>query len=1060
MQHATTYFLRCANVLRNVIQPESVGGLAAGGALMLAAQSWLSLYGRGFSSSLVCVLAACAGACLAIFVSRACSTSLCPVWIRWLSLTAWTGLLPFWVSLADLGPAWLSTEVLESVPLQMLALLPGAVALVGLPVFLITLTVRGRASRAAAPVLWSLWMGAAVCAFGLLPFFDSQILFWSFAALSLAASAWCAWGTDEGGTIPLSVFSRASLRDRTGRRSTRLGTVCAVWLFPVLSGFLLSVVSMVVREWCPVSVPVLLGQACLGGLGVLAARQLSGGHRIGRAVRRIPTTCWLLLPILAAQVMTIFEPAVTRFLLTVSTQWSSPDRLLAARVAVVSLFPFVLGVSAGVWSRHASRSLNSHNSSRWAAAICLAGLSWGAAQCLLSAGYKVDSLLLAAGVAVLIGGGLSFTPDRGHPGVTGTWGYRISRLTVTGLMACLILGTASLPHNTGQLPARVLFSPLAAGQFNAGLDWRLVPHVDDGRLIDQIPTGNGMLTTYNYHGLETVLRHDGIVVGYLSHDYRMMPQFPSDALMVVLPSILHGDVRDIAVCHWNCGVTVSNALEFPVERIDCFGAPEASVSVTYGRQLDNPWAGLNPITDTRVRLSSVPPGVALRSRGRAYDVIISDPPRSMLADAAEEMTTEFYRRAAERLHPGGLFCQRFLHYDHGPQAWADVAATLRSVYPHVVAIEMIPGETFFVASQSPDIRMVPQIAERLQKPQVRRVLARFGWDWGHVVRLPTVTAAKCDELLVQVPGEVQSVISPRLCQTHASDALRWSNKWSEKTSAFVSFRGILATLSGEEANSGEMQRRMEEVVAQQRTMFQQVDLPWMYRSKLKEFLSLKPRTEIVQAKGEKPRQELHPVDKRRVEYLEALSEAHKLRPLSAAAVDRLAAFESPYDPLISYFLHYEAAELYARLPEPDPHLEFQHRLKTIYFSDLRDKSVRNVVAALNLLLEHEDLVESPQDRFDYIQGLMQFLMNRWQLRKGYTARSTDEALFDIRDSLDAAERGLDTLDRLVDQTNYGAKNWAARREYLQLYLVTPLRSDRSRLLPHYEQSVRRRHAQE
>jgi spermidine synthase len=1037
-----------------------LGGLAAGGALALAAQSWLALYGRGLSSSLVCLLSVCVGVCLAIPVSRVCSPSVYPTWARWLSLTAWMGLLPFWLSLADLGPACFSTDMLESVPLQMLAMMPAAIALAGLPVFLITLTVWNRSSGTAAPILWSLWTGGALCTFALMPFFDSQILFWSLVALSLGAAGWYAWGSDDGRTNPLSDFRFAAANTRHRRRSTGPGTASGIWLFPLLSGFLLAVVSMVVRQWCPVSVPVLLGQACLGTLGILTARQLSGGHRIGRMMRRIPVTCWLLVPILVAQTMILFEPSVTRFMLTLSTQWSSPFTLLTARIAVVSLFPFVLGVSAGIWSRHAGRSLNSNNSSRWIGVVCLVGLSWGTGACLLSAGFRVGSLVVAASVTALIGGGLSFTPDRGRSRATGTWGYRISRLTVTALMACLVLGAANLPPGTGQLPARVLFSPVAAGQFRAGLDWRLVPHVDDARLMDEIPTEHGLLTTYNYHGLETALRCDGIPAGYLSHDYRLMPQFPSDALMVVLPSVVHGEVRNIAVCHWNCGVTVSSALEFPVERIDCFDAAGPTVKATYGRHLDNPWAGLNPLTDTRVRLRSVSPGMAMRSRGHAYDLIISDPPRSMLAAAAEEMTTEFYRNAAERLRPGGLFCQRFLHYDHGPRAWSDVLATLRSVYPHVLAIEMIPGETLFVASASRDISVVPELADRLQKPQVRRVLARFGWDWGHVLRLPTVQSSKCDELLGTLPGEVQSVISPDLCQTHAPDALRWSNKWNEKTSAFASFRSRLADLAGEDANSGQTQRRMEEVVAQQNTMSEQVDLPWVYRSKLKEFLSLKPRSEIVQVKGEKPRQELHPVDKRRVEYLEALSEAHNSRPLSAETIDRMAAFDTPFDPLISYFLHYEAAELYARLPEADPQAEFQHRLKTIYFGDVRDKSVRNVVAALELLLEHEDLVGSPQARFDHIHGLVQFLLNRWQLRKGYSPRNTDEALVDIQDSLSVAERAVATMDRLVDRTDFGRENWTARREYLELCLMTPLRSYRSRLLPRYERAVHKRQPQE
>ena len=121
-----------------------------------------------------------------------------------------------------------------------------------------------------------------------------------------------------------------------------------------------------------------------------------------------------------------------------------------------------------------------------------------------------------------------------------------------------------------------------------------------------------------------------------------------------------------------------------------------------------------------------------------------------------------------------------------------------------------------------------------------------------------------------------------------------------------------------------------------------------------------------------------------------------------------------------------------------------------------EKGIRRIGAEQEMFLVNEDLFPAPQERFDHLHGLIQFLLNRWQLRKGYTPRNTDEALVDIQDSLSAAERGLESLERLVPQTSFGAANWADRREYLDLCLMTPLRSYRSRMLPHHEQSVRKR----
>jgi hypothetical protein len=225
------------------------------------------------------------------------------------------------------------------------------------------------------------------------------------------------------------------------------------------------------------------------------------------------------------------------------------------------------------------------------------------------------------------------------------------------------------------------------------------------------------------------------------------------------------------------------------------------------------------------------------------------------------------------------------------------------------------------------------------------------------------------------------------------------------------------------------------------------DRPWAYRANLKKELQTKARTKLVQVKGERPRQELHPVDQHRYEYLKALAGAYKSSPPSADQIHLLTEFVAPYDPLLTYFIHYEAAELYSRNPEIDPRAEFLHRLHTVYFGDARDRSIRNVTACLELLTENPTLAETDAERFDRLNGLLQILYQRWQTRRGLAPDSVSVALNDITESISVAEEALAVMDTLSGENIPGAEHWTARKQFIDSELIRPLRSYRGQMLP-------------
>jgi hypothetical protein len=1035
------FLRRSARRWSRVLTPHSLCCLFAGVGLTLATNSWIALYGLGLSVAIASVIAFTAGVSLTFWALKSQKLPKVPQWACWLAMTSWLGLLPLLVNLGNLGPHWFTTTQLESVTLQVLSLLPAALGLIGIPSVLMSYTVFQQSTTQATRSLWILFAGAVFSISILLPYIPTEYLLWGTTILLLGCTGWSLQSA--------SLVSVHSIIQSSNSNFSRSETF-QFWLTPSLIAGLWTCLSLITRPWALLNTTIFMGPPLILISSALLAFSLSGTRRVGGMLRRYPPTVWLLVTCLSATAVVLLESTLTNWLLQLSSNWSNAFLQQSARLLILGAFPAFAGLTMGMWFRRYHSIFTSNRTGSVISAFWCTAFVWFTFRLLLHTGIPATRLMVGTGILAAISAVLTLRTNW-----RSDWqpGRRLKLIFTSGTLAAVLVTSFLLPSQTGTLPAKILFHSSAWIQHRSGAPWETLPFLDDGRLTHTIQTDQELFTVFNYRGLETSIRRNGLPQGYLSLDYRVMPQFPTDVLMTVLPTAIHGDVSNVAICRWGCGVTVSSTLDFPVQHIDCFDADPALVQATYGAQTENPWAGLNPVTDSRVTLQKVSPELALRAKGVMYDVIISSPMRSATVEGTTEMTVNFYRSAAARLAPNGLFCQRFQHYDHGPAAWSDVLSTLQTVFPQVVAIEMLPGETLFLAGTTDKLQYNTELADRLQKPQIRRVLARFGWDWGHVLQLPTVTADKTADLLVAVSGKTQTALAPQLLFTHSQDSLRWANKWDEKTDALSPYRSRLMSLAGEDGQTADIKRRIEEVSAQQKYMADLVDLPWAYRSKLKEFLSTKPRSELRQVKGEKPRQEMHPIDKRRVEYLEALSDAHQTKPGSAELIGELNQFSEPYDPLISYFLHHEAAELYARNPGLAPQAEYYHRLKTIYFGDVRDKSVRNVIGALDLILEEKSLIPDDQQRFDQLHGLVQFLMNRWQLRKGYSPRNVDEGLIDVRESLQVAEKALDELESLAAVTAYGAEDWEKRQEYLELHLVKPLRAYRGHLIPHHKQKT-------
>lgn len=177
------------------------------------------------------------------------------------------------------------------------------------------------------------------------------------------------------------------------------------------------------------------------------------------------------------------------------------------------------------------------------------------------------------------------------------------------------------------------------------------------------------------------------------------------------------------------------------------------------------------VTDGRKLLAADP---------ATYDVIISEPSHLWVSGVSGLFTTEFYRLAASRLAPGGIFATWVPDYEMGPDEIRIVATTLLDVFSHVVAMENGPSDIIFLGSQEPFRptieRMEHALAAEVIQQDIRRALEGF-----------PLSAANLHDLLARLAGTTEAMAA-----SVDADVPRNTDDWP-----VLEFRTALAALSKE-----------------------------------------------------------------------------------------------------------------------------------------------------------------------------------------------------------------------------------------------------------------------
>ena len=156
--------------------------------------------------------------------------------------------------------------------------------------------------------------------------------------------------------------------------------------------------------------------------------------------------------------------------------------------------------------------------------------------------------------------------------------------------------------------------------------------------------------------------------------------------------------------------------------------------------------------------------------------------------------------------------------------------------------------------------------------------------------------------------------------------------------------------------------------------------------------------------------------------------------------------------MLTYFVHHELAALYGRDASLDPAAHLRHRLYTVYYGDASDRSIRDVVEALQLLATTPQAMPSAE-RWDQMNALLQFLKLRWNNRGLGKPPSVRIALNDLDRTIGAAESTFAIMELLRTAVGVSQSDWQARREVIERSLVRPLRAYQSQLVPDYLKEI-------
>jgi hypothetical protein len=990
--------------------------------LLVSAGVWLASFGVTLTVRAGGSAAAQAGLLLALAAATTALLVPIPALARWSTRP----MAALWMGLALLLP--LATDWLEQVGItllgsgQDLSVLLIVLVAYGLPLvgmaFLITPLLSRAAVLAGTGPLTPLLSLAAGLLWLFAPESGSPLWMQSFVAVGMGCSALCLvrkQAEPESATVPKSQFAPISA-------PLSLVDSIAIGLLIIAAGWMLLLSGRVSEQLVPGTIHLAVAPLAALFFGLLVGNLLP--------VRTARSTVCLLAMLggLLAFWMGAF-PLHMSWARWASARIEQPGLLFVVRMLLAAPPGLLIGLTVGMLARRLPQTV----ATPW---LFVAG--WVAAQAILPERsvallVQVGALMWFAPLALL-----TWSARREVVNVlgNGAWGMRRQRLaqatSLAGAVALLATPWLTSTYRP-DLAARTLFSTAVFENLRAGTDPTELAWLDEGRLILQVEGTTGTFTAHRYGGAQWQLRKNGLPLGGVSSDETAFPNFSGDVLLAALPLALHEQPERVLLLGLGTGEVLSTTIACPILTADCVEADRALLALHRGPLAAE--RGTSPFSDERVAVRVADPHWFVRTPGPTYDVILSQPDYPILATAAASHTREFYRDCSRKLSAEGIFAQRIRITDLGPAVLTTLIATLQSEFPSVILFDTAPGEFLLVASPSGTGLVRKGLVDRLRAGHLQQRLATAGVDWSMLLNLAAWSRDDLMKLLAANRPEECTRSNPNLLFSIPSEAYSWAPKQQQIGALFHPYRARLANWCGQDGDSPEVVRRLAEVAGQQDLMLKYGDEFWAYRKAVREQVTSKPRSLLKDAHG-KSGDRLHDEDRRRIQYFQSLKVALEKRDGDSLA--RLESFERPYDPLLSFFVHAEAAEILAKFEPRQPARELAHRLHTVYYAPTHTRSVRAVVEALRLVNQFPEAVSDPSRRWSVQSALLTALDGRWSTRREVTSNASRQLLSDLDTSLLLARQTLDSLAQTHTAAGVAAEEWQARERVLNRTLVTRL----------------------
>lgn len=611
----------------------------------------------------------------------------------------------------------------------------------------------------------------------------------------------------------------------------------------------------------------------------------------------------------------------------------------------------------------------------------------------------------------------------------------LSGYAMLGLLA--VWGRSGMDLNRS---SRLAFNGDAFRASAQGHDLSTIESSDRLRLISEINGPDEHWTIWRHRGNQLLVRRNGILVSTMTSDTELSPQSLWPVLATAVPLVVHPEANHVLCVAPQGLVEIDSILSFPIQSLHCVSKNSAERQVL---------EELARVSDRTVRLKdgrmswqmTAPSDLAHSSDNATYDVIIVPDGVAAACGHWSQLTNDFHRGMARRLNEGGLYCQRFSIVDFGPTTVVSMLRSVRTAFRQVGIVTTDGSELLILASNSEEPLVDSSLVQRLETPHIRKLCAQLGGDWSMLTQLAYVTP----ESVQQMTGSGMTdnrCLTGNLSLRLLSDALRWGPKLRENHELFLNRATLLLVAMGLSEDAEQtLARRIQDSQARFKILTDSPDNQWAYRKELKDGLTNRPRTKIQRVNNE-IRQTFDAYDQRRKDYFVALGQAARQEHPTRESIEAVENFAQPYDPLLTDFAHFEAAHLLARMQTRDPASEYRHWMYCVGYAPNPDRSIRPIVAALDLLNRNPSIVRDPEVRWEHHSFLLESMRTRWTNRWQKGTTSKYEAA-DQQVSVTTVSATLAAMDDLIDQAHIDADSWKVQRQVWEDTLLSPLRSHKT-----------------